>query len=444
MELSKVLEDKIEKKRCTIGVVGLGYVGLPTAALFADAGYEVRGADLNPEIIEKVNQGASPICEKGMKELIARTVSEGKLRGTTDTEEVVREGDVVFIIVQTPIDGGRMPDLGALESACRSVSRGLSKGKLIVVESTMPPGTMNGLIRPVLEESGLIAGRDFYLAYSPERAIPTKTLEEMRKNSRIVGGVEEKSSRLAAMLYSKVTTGGVIEAELNAVEMAKLIENTYRDVNIALSNEIAVLCEKLGVDALEAIELANLHPRVNLHAPGPGVGGHCLPKDPYFLIGKAKELGIELRVISGARETNESMPGHVLKVVEGSLKSVEKELHSSKVSILGITYKGDTDDTRGTPAEHVIRELMGCGCEIHSHDPYAKHDFGGKFSNDFREVVKGSDCVVIMTDHEEYRRLDITELSGLMRKPGVLVDARRLLNPEEVELEGISYFGIGY
>ncbi|MBI5253872.1 MAG: nucleotide sugar dehydrogenase [Euryarchaeota archaeon] len=427
----------------SIGVIGLGYVGLPMAALFADRGYKVRGADINSEIVEKINTGRVEINESGVAELVRKVVSLGRFSATTNVAEVVRGSDVIIIIVQTPVDREGIPDLRALENACRTVAQNLSKRKLVIIESTIPPGATERIITPILESGSLKAGSDFYLAYSPERAIPTKTLEEIQTNSRIIGGVNKESAEAAKELYSNITRGELITSDIRTVEVVKLIENTYRDVNIALANEIALLCEKLGVDALKAIEIANRHPRVHLHFPGAGVGGHCIPKDPHFLIHRAEELGIELKVIKVAREVNESMPQHILELVKKALQNVNKTIENSKISILGIAYKGNTDDVRGTPSKKIIEELLQANCEVFSHDPFVSQDFGGKFSNDLSEVLRDSDCVVIVTDHDAYKRMDLKEFAKSLKKPSVIVDGRRILNPEEVEKEGISYFGVG-
>jgi UDP-N-acetyl-D-mannosaminuronic acid dehydrogenase len=240
-----------------------------------------------------------------------------------------------------------------------------------------------------------------------------------------------------------VTSGDVITTDIATAEIVKVIENTYRDVNIALANEIAILCERLGVDAIKAIKLANRHPRVNIHMPGPGVGGHCVPKDPYFLISKADELGVELKVITFARKVNEAMPKHMLRIIEKALKGVNKRVEDAKVAVLGIAYKGNTDDIRGTPSKEIIEGLMKANCEVFSHDPFVSQDFGGRFSNDFNEVARDADCLVILTDHDLYKKLDLKKLSKMLRKPGVVVDGRRILDPRIVEGEGLRYFGVG-
>lgn len=439
------LYDRILLKDARIGVIGLGYVGLPMAALFADKGFNVIGADLNPAIVERVNIGRSPINEVGLMDLVRRVVvNKKKLIATTEGSEVVEKSDIVIIIVQTPIDENKQPDLRALEGACRTVGQNLRKGQLIVIESTIPPGTTRKMVVPLLEtESGLSSGDDFFVAYSPERAIPTDTLNEIKTNSRIIGGITPESEELARILYQNITIGEVLTEDVSVVEAVKLMENTYRDVNIALANEFALLCHGMGIDAMKAINLANNHPRVNVLTPGPGVGGHCIPKDPYFLINEAERIGVDLKLINNARKLNESMPHHVLKLIDESLKDSGKDLNDSKIAVLGIAYKGNTDDKRDTPSEVVIKNLLKADINVFSHDPFVTQDFGGKFSNNMEEAVTGADCLVIMTDHDAYRDLDLIKLKSIMNPPGIIVDGRRLLKPEAVKEKGMKYFGVG-
>ncbi len=442
MSIFEELKDKIIDKRCTIGVLGLGYVGLPMAALFADKGYKVLGGDISEKVVESVNAGVSPIKESGMDELVRRAVDRDLLTATMDVEGVVRDSDVLLIVVQTPIGTDKKPNLKALRSACSTVATGPS-GKLIIVESTLPPGATHEVIVPILESSGCKAGEDFLLVYSPERAMPTRLLQEIGSNPRIIGGISEKSSELGRLLYSDITSGELVITNIETAELVKVLENTYRDVNIALANEIAMLCEKLGVDAAKAIEIANKHPRVNLLSPGPGVGGHCIPKDPYFALESARKHGLELKVISSARKVNEDMPKHMLEIIEKALSSAGKKLEDSKIAILGVTYKGDTNDTRGSPSRDIIQSLLPIS-DVYSHDPLATQDFGGKFSNDMDDAVKDADCVVVVADHAEYMKLDLDRLSKMMKKPGVIVDGRRILDPKHAKEKGFSYFGVGY
>ncbi len=441
MEYKKLI-NIIENKEAKVVVVGLGYVGLPMAAIVASRGYFTTGIDINHDIVNKVNNKKSPINEPGLEEIVYKGVEAGRLRATVEASEI-RNSNVVLIIVQTPVDENKEPCLEALMSATKAVAENLSEGTLVVVESTIPPGTMRNKILPVLASSGLKVGKDFFLANSPERAIPTRTLEEIQINSRVVGGIDERSAELAGVFYENITSGDVYKDAVEIVEVVKLIENTFRDVNIALANDVALLCEALGIDAIKAINLANKHPRVNFHMPGVGVGGHCIPKDPYFLIKEAEKHGVNLSVIKASRERNSNMPFHVLEKLKSALKKQGKDIKESTVAVLGIAYKGNVDDVRETPAEPIIKTLMKSGVDVFSHDPYVSQDFGGKFSNEIKTVVKNADALVIVTDHDEYKKLDFGDLRLLMKDKAIILDGRRILNPEDIKRLGFIYYGIG-
>jgi UDP-N-acetyl-D-mannosaminuronic acid dehydrogenase len=438
------LLERIERRKARVAVLGLGYVGLPTAALIANEGFRVVGLDLKKCVVTGVNSGRIEVREPGLAELVRRTVDRGLLRATTSPDNALAESDIILIVVQTPLQEDKSPNLEPLKKACEEVAEHLGKKRMVIIESTIPPGAMEELVKPVLESRGLRAGSDFYLAYSPERAMPTRTLIEIRENPRIIGGLNRESAEAAKEFYKTFVEGELFLEDLGTVEVVKLIENTYRDVNIALANEIARLCEVLGVDAIRAIELANRHPRVCIHRPGAGVGGHCIPKDPYFLLHKAASLGIQLQVIEAARRINDSMPLHVVSLIEKALESVNKRLEDSKVAVLGVAYKGDTDDVRGTPARDIIKKLMVSKASVFSHDPFVKQDFGGRFSNNLEKVLKHSDCVVVVTDHSLYKTLNPKDLARNLGTQCVLVDARRILKPGEFEEQGFGYFGVGY
>lgn len=440
LDYERLLES-IGNREARIAVLGLGHVGLPMAAIAAARGYRVTGIDIDKLIVNRVNGKSSPINEPGLEGLIREAVECGRLTASTRATGV-KDSDIVLIVVQTPVDEHGQPRLESLLSACRSVARKLSRGTLVLVESTVPPGTARRRLLPVLESSGLVAGEDFFLAYSPERAMPTRTLQEIQENSRVVGG-DGRSTELARAFYGNVTSGGICTGSLEEVEVVKLIENTFRDVNIALANEVALFCEALGVDSLKAIELANRHPRVNFHLPGPGVGGHCIPKDPHFLISAAEKLGIELKVIKAGRERNSSMPGHVLRKLEEALKRKGISIDGSKIAILGLAYKGNTDDMRATPAEPIIKSLMHRKAEVSSHDPYVKQDFGGAVSSKIEEAVEGADAIVVLADHDEYRELELAKLKPILKENAAIIDGRRVFSREEIQELKLSYYGIG-
>ena len=425
-------------------VVGTGHIGLPTACVIAEAGFEVIAADINEKIVEAVNKGISPVKENGLDELLARVVRSKKLVASTDVTSSVKESTVILIIVPTPLqtDG---PDISAIKSAGKAVARGLKKGDLVVLESTIYPEGTKKILRPILEEnSGMKAGIDFFLAYSPERALPTKSISEIRDNVRIVGGINPESGKKAVEFYSRFVTSEVADVgDSTTAEFIKISENVYRDVNIALANELALMAANIGIDIKNVIKHANKHPRVNIHEPGAGVGGHCIPKDPYFLINKAKENNLDLSLIKTARKINEKMPEYVVGMAEAALSKTNRDMNDSRVTVLGYAYKGDTADTRGTPTIQIANELRSLGAKVVLQDPYVRQDNGTAIEQDLMQSVTGSDCIVIVTDHSEYRNINIEELSKRMKKPGVVIDGRNILDPADVRSSGLIYYGIG-
>lgn len=429
------------EKNYKIALFGLGYIGLPTAALFAKNGFKLIGVDINQKIVDSINAGHSSILEPGLDELVKEGVTKKLLSASTDGIKAAKESNVMIIVVPTPVDPNNCSDLTAVISACETISHGLNRGDLVIIESTVPPYTCERTVIPILEQSGLKASVDFGVAYTPERALPNNTLYEMTHNARVIGGIDKESAEKAAFLYSKITQGEVITVEnLVTAEMIKLMENTYRDTNISLANELAMVCESLGIDAIEAIKAANFHPRVNILSPGPGVGGHCLSVDPYFIIEMAEKQGIEARLIKTARDINNHMPHHVAQMVENSLEEIGKSILYSKISILGVAYKGNTTDTRETPAKPLIKDLTSRGAEILVHDPYVSPEVIINIGAKPVEIEKAlnCDCTVLITDHDQYR-----DLTPAMIKSPIFICTRPILDPEKFKNEGIIFKGVG-
>ena len=429
------------KENSPIAIFGLGHMGLPTAALLAKCGLKVVGVDINNETVEMVNSKRSPIMEPGLEEMVKKAVENNYLSATTDTLSAVKSVKIIMIIVPTPVDDDKKSDLSAVISASKSISEGLKKDDLVIIESTVPPGTCENLIIPLLEKSGLKAGRDFKVAYTPERALPNNTLYEMTHNARVIGGINSESTEMAASLYQRITEGEIIMVpDLVTAEMVKLMENTYRDTNIALANELALVCDALGVDAIEAIRAANHHPRVNIHTPGPGVGGHCLSIDPYFIVEIAKEKGVKTPLIQTSRQVNEGMPGEVVHIVQEALKEADKTFYGSKIGVLGVAYKGNVADARETPAKPLIEELIIKGAQVLVHDPYVSSDiiksWGAQIVD--LETALAGDCVVLITDHDIYRNIKPD-----MIKNRLLVCTRPILDRDLFQNGGVIFKGVG-
>jgi len=424
-----------------IAVFGLGHIGLPTAALFAKVGFNVIGVDINADIVDSVNKGISPIIEPGLDELLLEVVKKGKLKATVNGEYAAKKANTMIVVVPTPLSADRSSDLSAVISASKTISKGLKKGDLVIIESTVPPSTCEKIVLPILEDSGLKVSRDFGLVYTPERALPNNTIYEMTNNARVIGGIDRESAERAATLYHRITKGEIVKVkDIITAEMVKLMENTYRDTNIALANELAIICESLGIDAIDAIEAANYHPRVNLHTPGPGVGGHCLSIDPYFIVEMAEANKVPARLIRTARQINEEMPYHVLQIIEDAFNDIHMDIKNATIGILGVAYKGNVADTRETPSKPLIDALLQKGLRVVAHDPYVKKeiikDMGAEPVT--LEEALNCDCTVLMTDHDEYREIEPEMVNGK-----IFICARPILKPEKFREKGIIFRGVG-
>lgn len=442
--MSKELIREIRMKRACIAVIGLGHVGLPTAAIFADAGYSVIGVDVKRQVVASISSLKQVTHEHELDELVAKVVRAGKLQAITDTALAAKQADIVLICVQTPLSEDRKPDLKYLHSASRDVAKGLDKGKLVVVVSTVPPGTVRNLAPLLGKENGLKCGTDFGLAYCPERILPGNTVEEFMQNTRLVGGFDSQSTELTVELYERVVKGKILATDIANAELAKLAENTFRYVNIALANELALMCEKVGADIAEVINLANTHPRVNLHRPGPGVGGPCLTKDPQLLLHLSGRAKFKSKLIQSSEELNNYMPEHIVGLVRRALKNANKSVRNSRVAILGVAYKAEVSDTTNSPAERIIRKLVRLGVEVRVFDPYTKERFCAKRTRSVREAVRNADCVVILTDHKMFVDLPFKKLKTSMNDKPAIVDGKRIINLEKARQEGFACYGIGF
>jgi len=402
-------------------VVGLGYIGLPTAALFAARGHHVVGVDADPRRLDLRRDGDP--AEPGLKELIDDGLRSGRL---SVAAEVV-EADAFLVCVGTPRVPGR-PEVALAEvlGAVDAVAPRLRAGNLVVVESTVPPGTTDDVVRPRLEAgSGLACGRDFHLAFCPERVLPGNLVHELVHNCRVVGGVDAAGGQRAAALFRSVVAGDVAVTDARTAEFVKLMENTWSAVNIALANEFAVLAERAGVDVHEAITLAGRHPRVRLMRPGPGVGGHCIPVDPGFLVDWAPDAA---PLIRQALATNDAMPRHVADAVLAALAQVGKAAGDARVVLAGVTYKGGVDDVRGSPALALAGHLAAAGASVVFQDPVATR-FPHPVVPGLSDAVEGADALVIVADHPHYAglALELPALAARMRPSPVLVDTRGMV-----------------
>ncbi|MES9683908.1 nucleotide sugar dehydrogenase [Gottfriedia acidiceleris] len=413
-------------KICTMG---LGYIGLPTSAMFANYGAEVVGVDLYPEVVNKLNNGEIHIEEPGLGEVVKKVVSEGKFRASLTPESA----DVFIIAVPTPNNDDiyKSCDLSYVLSATKSVLPLLTKGNVLIVESTIAPRSMDDFVKPLVEEAGFVVGEDIFLVHCPERVLPGQILHELIHNNRIVGGVTKACAEAGAKVYGLFVEGEIVKTDAKTAEMSKLMENTFRDVNIALANELTKVCNELEINVLDVIEMANKHPRVNLHSPGPGVGGHCLAVDPYFIVAKAPESA---KIINLARETNVSMPYYVVN----NTKELVKNISNPKIAAFGVTYKGNVDDMRESPAMDIIKLLREEGLNVSVHDPHVESDTFELVSAE--EALDGAHLALVLTDHDEFKVLDMSLIASKMEKP-MIFDTRNCVNRSNDGQVDIVTFG---
>jgi len=416
-----------------ICVLGLGYIGLPTASTFATSGVKVIGVDVNQKVVNSLQNGEVHIYEPGLRTLVQAAVQSGNLVIADHPEEA----EAFIIAVPTPFYDEKKADLTYVKSAAESIVPFLRKGNLVVLESTSPPLTTFDILIPILEKSGLKAGDDFHVAYSPERVLPGQILRELIENARVIGGMDEKSAQIGKALYQTFVKGEIITTTATTAEMVKLMENTYRDVNIAIANEFARLADRFGVDVWEAIDIANLHPRVNILRPGPGVGGHCISVDPWFLVEAAPDI---TPLIHTARLVNDSQPDHVVDLIKRILGGLENK----KVTVLGLAYKPDVDDLRESPAIEITHKLAESGASVTAFEPF-KPDFmvpGVLMATTLEEAVRQAEIIVLLVNHTEFKRLDPHELVSIT-PARVILDTVGAWKPETWEVAGFNTHRLG-
>jgi UDP-N-acetyl-D-mannosaminuronic acid dehydrogenase len=465
------LLERIETKTAQLVVIGLGYVGLPVAGRFAQVGFKVTGLETNADKVETVNRGGCPIegREPGLPDLIAEVVTAGKLRATSDYA-VCREADVILIAVETPIDSINQPRYTALRSALRALEphlflrdaaqslrdaaqslRDAAQPKrdvpqLVIVESTVAPGTMHKLVCPTLEVGGRRrAGEDFFLVHCPERVMPGLLLTNLAHMSRVVGGHSSEAAELAQALYRHIVEADLDLTDCVTAELVKTAENAYRDVQIAFANELALICQHVGADVWQVRELVNKSPGRNVLLPGAGVGGHCIPKDPWLLAYGASET-VRAKLIPAAREINDYMPLNMAQLAVDALDEAGLEIENAQVAVLGYAYLENSDDTRNTPSRTLVNRLEELGAEVCIHDPYVAH-----YKTDLAECVRGCDAVVVMVKHDLYQAIELMQLREWIGRSGtqsggkrpVLVDGRRVFDRSEAQAAGFVFRGVG-
>jgi len=433
------IENKIRNKTAKVGVIGLGYVGLPVACLLAKAGFQVTGLDIKQDRVDKINQSVCPIegKEPGLADLLTDVINKGALIASTLYDDL-SNADIVLIDVETPIDEDHVPQYQALKAACSSLGKVIKDNALIIVESTIAPGTMEKVVRPLVESSsGKTSGVDFSLGACPERVMPGKLLSNLRSMSRVCGGDTPEVSGLMTKFYRNIVEADLDQADLITAELTKTAENAFRDVNIAFANELAKICQSVGADFLKVRDLVNKSPGRNVLHAGAGVGGHCIPKDPWLLAYGAQGKA-DLQLIPSARAVNDSMPDYILQMLQSALITHKKQLGESKIAILGFAYLEESDDIRNSPSRDLLDLLEAENMEVVVQDPYVP-----EYQEAILESIDDCDAVIIMVAHQAYRELDLITIKNKLNTP-ILIDGRRVVNPREARDAGLDYYGIGF
>lgn len=430
--------EKLRKGQVTIAVYGMGKMGLPLACVFADKGAQVIGVDVRAALVADLNKGINHVKEEpGLQEMLSRVAKAKRFKATTDPVAAARDSDVQIILIPTLLDKENKPEMKPLASLCEQIAKGMRKGSIVISECTMPPGSTEQLI-PFLEKTGLKCGKDFGLAHCPERTMTGTAIRDIEgQYPKVVGACNKQTLEPICGVYDAINSKGVIPvSSIKAAECVKVFEGIYRDVNIGLANELALYCGRIGVDAIEVFKTANTQPFCHLHTPGPGVGGHCIPIYPYFVMSK------ETPIIETARKYNDWMREHVVLLAESALKEAGKSIKNANVLVLGLTFRGGVRAYTNTAAEPVIKLLKKKGANVFAFDPMAEESdyplFGVEKSQDYSKM----DCLVVLTDHKEFKEYDWPALISKMRTKAA-VDARQIVLPEVAKKTGIVLKAIG-
>jgi dTDP-alpha-D-glucose dehydrogenase len=439
--------------RSGIAVVGFGYIGTVIGAVLADRGWPVTGIDVRQSVVDEINLGKSTVPEPGLGELVSNNVGVGRLRATTDFG-VLADNDFVIVTVGTPLGPDYEPIVDDIKDAARAVGEHLRTGHLVILKSTVPPDTTEKIVLPILEEtSGLRAGVDFGLAFCPERLAEGQAIRELTSIPVVVGAVDERSARACSTLWRHALgVDSIVVDDPRTAEMVKLADNLWIDLNVAMANEMAKVCDRLGMDALQVINAANSMPKgthnVNILMPSMGVGGYCLTKDPWFVNHLGQSLGLDLAVPRTSRTVNDTMPAYTYGLLKQLLADQGKAIESSRIAVLGIAFKNNTGDCRLTPTKYVVALLEESGCELSIHDPWVHGEEALAVTTipltvDIESAVEDADALVVLAGHREFHQIPLARLAEVTATSCVFLDGRNSFDPEAVRAAGFIYKGIG-
>lgn len=417
----------------SICVVGLGYIGLPTAVMFANHGHQVHGVDVNEKAVNMIQNKQLHIEENGLQERLDKAIDSGSL--TVSTTPI--KADIFIIAVPSPIKPDKTADLEYVRLATASTVPFLEKGNLVILESTVPPRTVQDVMLPELYKTNLEIGSELYVSHSPERVIPGRVFEELVTNDRIIGGINEESAKQTTNLYQSFVQGTMHETDATTAELVKVMENTYRDVNIAFANELAKIAQNIGVNIWEAIKLANFHPRVNIHMPGPGVGGHCIAVDPWFLVELDPE---QANIIHLARKTNDGMPSYTAQLTADILNA--KGVKDPKIAVFGLAFKGNIDDMRESPSVEVVEQLRERQLNLTAFDPHIKINNLSEQTQDQHEALNQASAILILTDHQSFKDMDPEKIKTHMENH-IIIDTKNCIDRAKWEAAGFDVYLLG-
>lgn len=452
LDLQK-FQDKIEKKAIDIALVGFGYIGTCIGAVLASRGFRVHGIDVRETMVEAINRGQVLINEPGLSPLIEQAVNNGKLSASM-SYDAIKTCDVAIVTVGTPLGQNYDPDTRDITTATESILPHVQDDQIIILKSTVPPNVTEQVVKPILDRSG----KKYHLAFCPERLAEGRAIVELETIPVIVGGMDEESSRLSACFWEKsLGLKTIIVDNAKTAELVKLTDNLWIDLNVALANEIAILSDKLGIDALQVIAAANTLPKgagsqhVNILAPSIGVGGYCLTKDPWFVHHLGQQLGVDLKTPVASRNANDRMPDYSSEMIKGVIESTGRKIESSRVAVLGISFKNNTGDCRYTPTKPIIQSLEKSGCDLIVCDPWVRDDEAAEITqkqlqHDPLKAIRGADAVVFLTGHDEFKNIGAAKLIELVRPRAVIIDGRNFFDRksiQELKSAGLTYKGVG-
>jgi nucleotide sugar dehydrogenase len=450
-DITKLKKEDIDtpEKRAnyTVAVVGCGRMGLPHAVLFAEAGFKVIGVDSNPQVFASLRRGKAHFFEPKLDPLLRKHTKEKRFIPSNETRKAAAESDIIMPIVQTPLNEKKRPDYSLLEKACKEIGMGMHTGSLFILSSTVGPGVTESLVKKTLENaSGLKAGKDFAFAYSPVRATSGRVIHDIQSYTKVVGAIDQNSFNAASLVLSTIVKADMVQvSSIKAAEAVKLFQNVYRDANLALTNEFACFCEKIGVDFLEVQEAVNTDPYVHLLIPGV-VAGH-IPKDPYLLLEEADNVDVKLRMTRMAREVNDAIVDHAIYLVRDAMQACGKPLARTKISVLGVSYRPNIKEPRGSLTVEVVKKLKTKNVYVYVFDPFFTYEeleeLGYPPVRTLQKAMEGVDCLLIIVGHGVFRHVNLRKFKFLARKRAAIVDMGNVINPARAEKEEIVYRGFG-